>query len=202
MCKALLNLFSPGNKTNNTLEEIIAANSKSMSDSQKSEYWYEISQTAFRLLGKIDIPLSTITPTAFANIIRASYPTIENVKFADSEFYVTTLDNIKLILKRDWTNLVPYIIDKSDCDKFANRLYSHLADYYGLNTVIPVWGDTSGGYHAFNLVVYTDAVGKLDAQLIEPQRDEIFRINGPLGHHIPRKIAEELGVMKINIDGG
>jgi len=82
-----------------------------------------------------------------------------------------------------------------NCDKYANELYSHLCKFYGINAVVPVWGDTTKAYHGFNLAVIMDGDTWI-ARLIEPQKDDIFIEFGPLGQYIPRRVSEELGVIK------
>ncbi len=39
-----------------TVEEIVAANSVGMTDAQKAEYWYGLTQNIFAILGKVDVP--------------------------------------------------------------------------------------------------------------------------------------------------
>jgi hypothetical protein len=90
---------------------------------------------------------------------------------------------------------VPYLKDIFDCENFGNLLFDHLCRYYGINSVIPVWGDTTAGYHGFNLVVMRDAGNNLIARLIEPQSDNLFVSEGPLGHYVPKMTALELGVL-------
>ncbi len=178
-----------------TVEEIIAEKSAGMSDAEKAQYWYELSQNIFALLGKVDVATFEISPQEWIAVAQAQYPTLTEVKFADSKFYTTTLEGLKEILERDWSNLVPYVAEISDCDKYAARLYSHLCDYYKINAIVPIWGDTSGGYHGFNLAVIRDN-GNLIARLIEPQADQVFIDQGPLGQYIPRLTATELGIKR------
>ncbi len=185
-----------------TVEEIVAANSALMTDAQKAQYWYELSQNIFAILGKVDAETFEISTQDWIAVAQGQYPTLTEVKFADSEFFTTSLDGLQEILKRDWTNIVPYIAETGDCDKFATRLYSHLCDYYKINAVIPVWGDTDKGYHGFNLAVVreTPLIRSSDvilvAKLIEPQTDEIFVDQGPLGKYVPRLTAIELGIKR------
>ncbi len=178
-----------------TVEEIIAEKSAGMSDAEKAQYWYELSQNIFALLGKVDVATFEISPQEWIAVAQAQYPTLTEVKFAGSKFYTTTLEGLKEILERDWSNLVPYVAEISDCDKYAARLYSHLCDYYKINAIVPIWGDTSGGYHGFNLAVIRDN-GNLIARLIEPQADQVFIDQGPLGQYIPRLTATELGIKR------
>jgi len=179
-----------------TVEEIVAENSINMTPQEKSAYWYELNQSTFALLGKIDIDIFKIPVSEWVSVARNQYPTLTNIKIADSTYYTTDLEGIASILKRDWTNLVPYVADTSDCDKFATRLYNHLVDYYKITGIVPVWGDTDRGYHGFNLAVLKKTNGWV-ARLIEPQSDEIFIDSGPLGDYKPRETSSELGVKKI-----
>jgi hypothetical protein len=179
-----------------SVEEIIASNSAGMTDQQKAEYWYELSQTIFSLLGKVEVDIINISVSDWINIVQAQYPTLTDIKIADSQFYTVSLINLQAILTKDWTNLVPYVAEISDCDKFGTRLYSHLCDYYKINAVVPVWGNTDGGYHGFNLAVVKDG-NALIARLIEPQTDSIFIDQGPLGKYIPMETATELGIKRI-----
>ncbi len=179
-----------------TVEEIVAANSALMTDAQKAQYWYELCQNIFAILGKIEAPTFEISAQEWIAVAQVQYPTLTDIKFADSKFFTTNLSELQEILKRDWTNLVPYVAEISDCDKFATRFYSHLCDYYKINAVVPVWGDTTQGYHGFNLAVVRDN-GNLIARLIEPQADQIFIDQGPLGKYVPRLTAIELGIKRV-----
>lgn len=190
----LSELFKSGKPK--TIEEMIAENSVNMSNTEKAQYWYELSQTAFALLGKVDISITEISPSQWKATAQSQYPTLTSIKIADSKFFTTTLLDLQSVLSRDWTNLVPFVTEIGDCDKFASRLYSHFCDYYKINSIIPVWGDTSLGYHGFNLAIVLDT-GQLIARLIEPQTDNIFVEDGPLGRYIPRETAQELGIKKI-----
>lgn len=186
----------PSKQTNKTVEEIVAEKSLGMTDLQKAQYWYELNQSIFALLGKVDIEIIEITPSQWIATAQAQYPTLTDVKIADASFLTTSLTSLQEILTRDWTNLVPYVAEIADCDKFATRLYNHLCDYYKINAVVPVWGDTSQGYHGFNLAVIQDPPGTYITRLIEPQSDQIFIDTGPLGKYTPRVLATELGILR------
>jgi len=178
-----------------TVEEIVAEKSAGMTDQQKAEYWWELTQSLFALLGKVDVPVFYFTPADWQRVVQTQYPTLTDVKIADSKFFSTSLQGLQEILSRDWTNLVPYLAEIGDCDKFATRLYNHLCDFYKINAVVPVWGDTDAGYHGFNLAVIQDGAS-LSACLIEPQSDAIFANVGPLGRYVPRVTAIELGIKR------
>ena len=190
------NLLKKEKDETKTIEEIVASNSQDMTDVQKAQYWYELSQNIFALLGKVDVEVITMAVTQWIRVAQTQYPTLTGIKIADSLFYTVQLSDLQGILTLDWSNLVPYEAEVGDCDKFATRLYSHLCDYYGITAVVPVWGDTDLGYHGFNLAVLMDG-GNVIARLIEPQADEIFIEDGPLGKYIPRITAIELGVRKL-----
>lgn len=180
-----------------TVEEIIAEKSVGMSDVQRSEYWWELTQSIFAILGKVDVPIFEISPSDWLALVQFNYPTLTDIKVADSRFFTTSLQGLQEILSRDWTNLVPYVAEIGDCDKFATRLYSHLCDFYGINAIVPIWGDTTQGPHAFEIGPLKD-VDKFITRMVEPETDALFIDQGPLGHYIPRKTAEELGIKKIS----
>ncbi len=191
----LTDLFKSKPNTPQTVEEIIDENSIGMTDAQKAQYWYELSQNIFSLLGKVDVPVYELGVDEWLTTVQAQYPTLTNIKIAEFSFTTTSLDGLILILKKDWTNLVPYQMPAFKCDNFATLLYSHLVLHYGIKAVVPVWGETDGGYHGFNLAVLKQN-DEYIARLIEPQTDCIFVEQGPLGKYIPRQTAVELGIKK------
>ena len=182
-----------------TIEEIIAKKSIGMTSVQKAEYWYELDQAIFALLGKvIDVELIEVSVSDWINTAKKQYPTLTDIKIADSSFRTIRLSSLHEILTQDWTNLVPYDSIVYNCDKYASELYNHLSRYYNVNAIIPVWGNTTAGYHGFNLaVVFDDVLEVLIARLVEPQSDVIFLDSGPFGKYMPEKTALELGVKKI-----
>jgi hypothetical protein len=178
-----------------TIEQIIQEKSAGMTDEQKALYWYELCKLTFNLLGKVEAELFHITAQEWLQTALATYPTLTDVKIPDSDFYIPTEAGLQDILSRDWTNLVPYIAQISDCDDFGVRLYDHLTTYYKVTGVLPIWGDTDEGYHGFDLAVLWSPTG-LYARLVEPQTDSIFEKTGPLGLYIPRETAVELGIKR------
>jgi hypothetical protein len=98
-----------------TVEEIVAEKSVGMTDSQKAQYWWELTQSIFGLLGKVDVPVFEFDPNTWIAVAQAQYPTLTNIKIADSNFFTTSLAGLQEILKRDWTNLVPYVAETGDC---------------------------------------------------------------------------------------
>lgn len=67
-----------------TVEEIVAEKSVGMTDAQKAEYWFELSQSIFALLGKVDVPIFEIAPSDWQNLAQSNYPTLTDIKIADS----------------------------------------------------------------------------------------------------------------------
>lgn len=182
-----------------TVEEIVAEKSAGMTDAEKAQYWYELSQNIFALLGKVEVEKYEIETSVWRDIAYGQYQTLQDVKMADLKYVTTDMDGLQAVLSKDWTNLVAYAPDVSDCDKYAARLYSHLVDYYGLTGIVPVWGWSGDVYHAFNLAVLREGDGWI-ARLIEPQKDAIFAEAGPLGLYRPQEVARELGVLKGGTD--
>ena len=186
-----------------TVEELVAEASKGMTPEQMAQYWYELDQQMFALLGKVEpVVISPISPTDWVKYITMAYPTVIELKVPDETFYTCDMDSMQRILSKDWTNDVPYVTDRSDCDKFANRLYEHLCHYYGITACLPIWGLMPDlpppNYHAFNAIVFAEVDGYLP-RLIEPQSDVIFKDNGPFGIYQPRQTAEYLGILPIKV---
>ena len=180
-----------------TIEEIVARNSASMTEQEKAQYWYELNQSIFSLLGKVEVAIVEISPADWIAAAQNQYPTLTDIKIADSKLFTTSLAGLTAILKHDWTNLAPYVAEVGNCNKYGTRLYSHLCDYYKINAIVPVWGDTDRGYHGFNLAVLKDEQETV-CRLIEPQSDSIFTQFGPLGRYTPWSLAAELGILKKN----
>ncbi len=42
-------------------------------------------------------------------------------------------------------------LERKDCDDYSKKASADSSFYYGLNC-LQVWGDTPGGYHAFNMI--------------------------------------------------
>jgi len=172
------------------LRAMIARLGRGLTDEQQCALWYRIETLAFEELGEVAI---NTWPAAAAEItlcLETSYPQI-SFKLPDSEYSLTNLAGLTRILKRDWTNLVPYVIHKSDCDKYGNRLYEHCCRYYGVNTLFPVWGLTdSGASHGWNLAVIHTAGGP-EAILVEPQTDAIGAA------YFPQEVVIALGEITI-----
>ncbi len=169
-----------------TIEELIAENSAGMSEDELGKYYYELNQMIFNLVGKVDIELIEITGNWWRQIAQTQYPTLTEIELPDSTLYTTSLEGLQTILKRDWTNRIKYIAEKFDCDDFAHMLSERLNYYYGLTSVMEVWGDTPAGYHAFCVVVLKDGDNYV-CRLIEPQSDWVFIEDGTLGKYIPRE---------------
>jgi hypothetical protein len=158
-----------------------------MTDAEKSAYASEIDQLVFDELLKVPVNLFPLSPEQWCGAARQQYPNIKLIELPDMTLYTVTIGELQKVLTRDWTNLVKYVADFFDCDKFADLLVARLEKYYRITAVREVWGNTSGGgYHAFCLGVILDG-DKFTARLIEPQTDDIFKREGPLGIYEPEK---------------
>ncbi len=172
--------------TGQTVEEIIAESSKGMSEDELGKYYYELNQMIFKLVGEVELVLIEISASDWVNIVLKQYPTLTNLELPDVLLYTTTLERLETVLKRDWTNRIKYLAEKFDCDDFAHMLSERLNYYYGLTSVMEVWGNTTAGYHAFNVVVVRDGT-EFIARLIEPQSDMVFETKGTLGTYTPKE---------------
>lgn len=170
---------------------MIAELGKGKTDQEQCSLWYELERMAFNELGEVYIDTWEINTTILKGTMIGQYPGLVDIKIPDGKYLITDQPGMQRILSRDWTNLVPYVLDESDCDKYGGRLYEHCCRYYKLNTVFPVWGYTSRGYHGFNCVALKD--GDLyTARLIEPQTDQIFLSEGLLGTYKPDQLVLKL----------
>jgi hypothetical protein len=115
-----------GNIRPKTVEEIVAEKSAGMTDQQKAEYWWELNQNIFALLGKVDVPIFEIAPSDWQTLAQTQYPTLTDIKIADSKFFTTSLEGLQKILSRDWTNLVPYVAETGDCLAGESPVFVHL----------------------------------------------------------------------------
>lgn len=176
----------PPPASSQTIEEIIKEKSAGMSEEQLGQYYYELNALIFNLVGKVDIDIFEISGADWTSLAQAQYPTLTEIELPDNFLFTTTLDGLKKILQRDWTNRIKYLAEKFDCDDFAHMLSERLNYYYGLTAIIEVWGDTSAGPHAFCLAVVQEG-DKLIARLIEPQSDDVFITDGPNGVYAPKE---------------
>ncbi len=178
------------------LRDMVRRMGAGLSDVEQCRLWYDIEQMAFNELGEIWVETWEVRPEIIQRTITEQYPNLTDLKLPDSQYWVTDLVGGRKILSRDWTNFVPYIINRSDCDKFAIRLYEHLCRYYKITTWFPVWGEAPGGYHAFNCAVFRETSGYI-ARLVEPQSDEIFLDRTAAGLYVPDTAVETLGILKM-----
>ncbi len=196
MCKSLLRFLYGQPEVPATMEslrEIVKRMGQGKSDAEQCRLWYDIELIAFNELGEVYIDTWEVLPEIIQRTVTEQYLTLTDLKLPDGKYFITDMAGMQKILTRDWTNIVPYVADKSDCDKYGNRLYEHCCRYYNLNTVFPIWGMTTQGYHGFNVVVLRKDVGVYIARIIEPQMDSLFEFDGPLGHYTPDTAALKLG---------
>ncbi len=169
-----------------SIAQILIEKSAGMPDAEKSAYASEVDQVVFDILLKVAVTPVELPGSTWQAVAQAKYPSLASAELPDTTFYTCTESELQSILSRDWTNLVKYLAELRDCDDFAHLLQARLEFYYGITSVLEVWGQTTQGYHAFNLAVLKEGTGWV-AKLIEPQSDNIFDSVGPLGTYSPEK---------------
>ena len=86
----------------------------------------------------------------------------------DGTYYLTTQKNFLNIVAWDWTDTLPYIRERFDCENFALLFKAHVDLYFHLNQVAVIIDYKSG--HGYNLVIYPDG----NMQVLEPQSDALY----------------------------
>jgi len=86
----------------------------------------------------------------------------------DGTYYLTTQKNFLNIVAWDWTDTLPYIRERFDCENFALLFKAHVDLHFHLNQVAVIIDYNSG--HGYNLVVYPDG----NKQVLEPQSDALY----------------------------
>jgi len=93
----------------------------------------------------------------------------------DDDYYITSIENWKLIAEKDLLNLQKYMQPTLDCDKYTRMFQAKTSIIYGLNscgtaTADCVKEDGSLVPHAFNFIISQDN-GILNAYVLETQTD-------------------------------
>jgi len=86
----------------------------------------------------------------------------------DANYYLTDQTNFLNIVAWDWTDRLPYIKEKFDCENFAILFKAVVDLYFELNQVAIVVDYKSG--HGYNLVIFPN--GKVI--VFEPQSDGLY----------------------------
>ena len=86
----------------------------------------------------------------------------------DGTYYLVSQNSFLNIVAWDWTDTLPYIKERFDCENFALLFKAHVDLHFHLNQVAVIIDYNSG--HGYNLVVYPDG----NKQVLEPQSDALY----------------------------
>jgi hypothetical protein len=86
----------------------------------------------------------------------------------DATYYLTNQNSFLNIVAWDWTDTLPYIRERFDCENFALLFKAHVDLHFHLNQVAVIIDYQSG--HGYNLVIYPDG----NRQVLEPQSDALY----------------------------
>lgn len=86
----------------------------------------------------------------------------------DGTYYLANQKNFLNIVAWDWTDTLPYIRERFDCENFALLFKAHVDLHFHLNQVAVIIDYKSG--HGYNLVVYPDG----NKHVLEPQSDALY----------------------------
>jgi hypothetical protein len=86
----------------------------------------------------------------------------------DATYYLTNQNSFLNVVAWDWTDTLPYIRERFDCENFALLFKAHVDLHFHLNQVAVIIDYQSG--HGYNLVIYPDG----NKQVLEPQSDALY----------------------------
>jgi hypothetical protein len=86
----------------------------------------------------------------------------------DATYYMTNQRGFLNVVAWDWTDTLPYIRERFDCENFAILFKAHADLHFHINQVAIIIDYQSG--HGYNLVVYPDG----NKQVLEPQSDALY----------------------------
>jgi hypothetical protein len=86
----------------------------------------------------------------------------------DATYYLTNQRGFLNVVAWDWTDTLPYIRERFDCENFALLFKAHVDLHFHLNQVAVIIDYNSG--HGYNLVMYPDG----NKQVLEPQSDALY----------------------------
>lgn len=92
----------------------------------------------------------------------------------DNQYWVCSRKIFRQIVDLDWTDRLPYLTNRFDCENFAFTFMSSVNLIFGMNNVGVVVDWSSG--HAYNIVLFDDGTWSL----FEPQTDVYSKIGDPL----------------------
>ena len=86
----------------------------------------------------------------------------------DATYYLTNQRGFLNVVAWDWTDTLPYIRERFDCENFALLFKAHADLHFHINQVAVIIDYHSG--HGYNLVLYPDG----NKQVLEPQSDALY----------------------------
>lgn len=132
-----------------------------------AEAWYALDCILVDYFKVRDVRVTEVSPAEVIARLKALYPNATFHRQRDNRYGLCSTAKGLEIIQRDWTNLVPYVAEYMDCDKFVIVFQAHLALHYSnLNN----WFGTWSAPHAFFTILFTDGDVKF-----EPQNDWTFK---------------------------
>lgn len=135
---------------------------------QVASAWFELASILADYMKVRGVQAIEVSAADIDTRLRKLFPQALIHRMRDDTYFLPTKEKGLEILNRDWTNLIDYIAQRRDCDKFATIFKAHLSLHYGLNCAVEVWSP----WHSFILLMFSD--GEL---LLEPQTDLSFKVN-------------------------
>jgi len=86
----------------------------------------------------------------------------------DASYFLTNQRGFLNVVAWDWTDTLPYIRERFDCENFALLFKAHADLHFHINQVAVIIDYESG--HGYNLVIYPDG----NKQVLEPQSDALY----------------------------
>ena len=112
-----------------------------------------------------EVPVDIVGPAVIEYVKRHSTkPDDAQVYLLDTKYWLCDLETFDQFRREDWTELAPYLAERSDCDDRARQLWAaaSMRGLTGVGLVID-WS----GRHAYNLVLFADG----HIRLYEPATD-------------------------------
>ena len=92
----------------------------------------------------------------------------------DGKYWTVSREEFEYLLRWDWTNQASYLVDRNDCDNYADVVRANFGFRLGINSVGLVLDVSSA--HAYNLVVFSNG----DFGWLEPQTDQWVQLGSGL----------------------
>jgi len=132
-----------------------------------AEAWYELASIISDYMKVRAVQTITVSAVEINARLRILFPVATMHRMRDDTYFLPTKAKAFEIVQRDWSNLLSYIAQQRDCDKFSTIFKAHLSLHYGLNCAVEAWSQT----HSFILLLCSD--GEV---LLEPQTDLTFKV--------------------------